>query len=313
MSTEPRDPLNVEERDLARVLRALPGGEPPSALDMKILAAARDALEETPAPAPGAAAKPGQRRWGVGLGVAASAVLAVGIAWRLQTNAPDAAFSAAPQDTAAAESAEGFAAPPAAPPAAAAAGVIASTETEQPERKAVAPAVAMPPPPEEPPVVFDDSRSLDLAATPSMADALNQADAAVLAAEEAMLESPPQAMPAPPAPPPPPALPSLDRTAPAPATPPVLGESSRSNELTERRQRAEVQSAPAPAASGAMQPLPLPAVEDDFALYPESWLIRIEERRRAGDLQGATQSLAAFRARYPAYPIPEALQPLLHP
>ena len=49
MSTDRHDPLDADERELARVLRALPAGEPPSALDARILAMARDAVVTTPA------------------------------------------------------------------------------------------------------------------------------------------------------------------------------------------------------------------------------------------------------------------------
>lgn len=69
----PDDRLDAEEQRLARLLRTLPGGAPPPALDAKILAAARDTTA------------PRRRRpalWG--LGTAAAAVLAVGVIWRLQ-------------------------------------------------------------------------------------------------------------------------------------------------------------------------------------------------------------------------------------
>lgn len=84
MSTDRHDPLDADERELARVLRALPAGEPPSALDARILAMARDAVVSTPAQKD--EGQPRARRaqrlaWG--LGVAASCVIAAGLVWRM--------------------------------------------------------------------------------------------------------------------------------------------------------------------------------------------------------------------------------------
>lgn len=81
--TTPQDPrkhpLQDDEIALARVLRALPAGEPPPSVDAAILAAATDAV-------------PHRRRLGTGLrwlptwavGTAAAAVLAVGIGIQLR-------------------------------------------------------------------------------------------------------------------------------------------------------------------------------------------------------------------------------------
>lgn len=73
------DPLGPDERELARILRALPAAEPPRALDVNILRAAADAC-----------AGRGRRRGGWlgaggalwGIGSAAAAVLALGIGWQ---------------------------------------------------------------------------------------------------------------------------------------------------------------------------------------------------------------------------------------
>lgn len=71
---------DAEERELARIARALPGGGPSPRVDAAVLAAARAATERT---------SPRRRlsvRWG--LGASAAAVLMVGLFWRWQ--APDA-------------------------------------------------------------------------------------------------------------------------------------------------------------------------------------------------------------------------------
>ena len=79
MNRRPLEPLSPEERALADQLARLgPHGEPSAALDARILAAAHDAI------AVSAAARPRSRRWPVGLGVAATTLLAVGIAWQLR-------------------------------------------------------------------------------------------------------------------------------------------------------------------------------------------------------------------------------------
>ncbi|MBW8312818.1 MAG: hypothetical protein K0M64_12410 [Rhizobium sp.] len=118
---DPRQtPLQDDEAALARVLRALPAGEPSARVDAAILAAATDAV------GPRENAAPSRRRlpaWA--LGTAAAAVLAIGVGLQLRPRlAPEAPVAAeAPalmQETAkpAAKAAEDTAAaPPAEAPA----------------------------------------------------------------------------------------------------------------------------------------------------------------------------------------------------
>lgn len=99
MNRRPLEPLDAEEAALAEQLARLgPHGEPSPRLDARILAAAHDAVSEQ--------ARPRRRtRWPLGLGVAASALLAVGIAWQLRPTheSPlDREFAAADADAAAA-------------------------------------------------------------------------------------------------------------------------------------------------------------------------------------------------------------------
>ena len=78
MNPYPHEPLTTEERELAQLTSRLPPhGEPSPALDARILAAAHAAT----APQPVRKHKP---RWPVALGLAASVVFAVGIAWQLR-------------------------------------------------------------------------------------------------------------------------------------------------------------------------------------------------------------------------------------
>lgn len=86
MNTQPprqHEAFSDEERELARVVRALPGGEPPAALDALILKAATDAV---------ASSHPQKNsRWKKGLlgtsalwiGTAAASVLTIGIGWQV--------------------------------------------------------------------------------------------------------------------------------------------------------------------------------------------------------------------------------------
>ena len=63
----PHEPLTPEERALAQSLSRLgPHGGPSPGLDARVLAAARAAVQE--APAPGGQVPPPRRRWPLGLG-----------------------------------------------------------------------------------------------------------------------------------------------------------------------------------------------------------------------------------------------------
>lgn len=85
--SRPHEPLTPEERELAAQLARLgPHGGPSPQLDARILAAARAAVD-APQPAPASSAPPARvprSRWPLGLGVAASVLLAAGVAWQLR-------------------------------------------------------------------------------------------------------------------------------------------------------------------------------------------------------------------------------------
>jgi len=98
MSMREHEPLTQEERDLAQKLSRLDAhAGPSSALDAAILAAARD---DAGASRGGTASAPrGRRRprWPVGLGIAASLAVAVGVAWQLRPQ-PDTQVLSAPAE-----------------------------------------------------------------------------------------------------------------------------------------------------------------------------------------------------------------------
>src|SRR6187200_771605 len=77
----PMEPLDEQEREFARILRALPGGEPSPALDAAILRAATNAAAASKRPGARFLASAGAL-WGIGS--AAAAVLALGVAWQLR-------------------------------------------------------------------------------------------------------------------------------------------------------------------------------------------------------------------------------------
>jgi len=94
--------LDEQERELARVLRALPGGEPPAALDARILKAAGNAAAASSRPRTRWIASAGAL-WGIG--GAAAAVLALGVSWQLmypdnRSMRPEAAPAARMEDKA---------------------------------------------------------------------------------------------------------------------------------------------------------------------------------------------------------------------
>lgn len=82
----PLEPFDAQERELARILAALPGGEPPPQLDARILRAAANAAAASRQPHARWLASAGAL-WGIG--GAAAAVLALGVAWQMRYPAHD--------------------------------------------------------------------------------------------------------------------------------------------------------------------------------------------------------------------------------
>ena len=88
------EPLDPQERALARMLAEAGQAEPPPELDARILAAARAAppaatpihprTGATPPPAAGSRRHVRRRHWPMALGLAASVTLAIGVAWQLR-------------------------------------------------------------------------------------------------------------------------------------------------------------------------------------------------------------------------------------
>lgn len=285
-------PLDPEERALAaRLARLGPHGEPSPSLDARVLAAAHAAATARTARAQGWR----RARWPVGVGVAASVVLAAGIAWQMRPlPAPQfPAGTSARSDaamTAGAERADAFArpfgspapvstpmasGPPSQDIAAATAPVDdAAATASRPaatQDVAAAKALAPPMPSPEPPVVFDAPSPVDVAAPP----------------------------PAPPAPP----------------TPAPVAQARQAGAARAASEAAQAQAAP-PVFDAGDADAPEGDVPPATAASPQvrdAWLARIRELAAAGRTEEARASLAEFRRRYPAYAIPADLHPLLPP
>ncbi len=283
----PQEPLDAQEREFARILRALPGGEPPAALDAAILRAATNAAASSRRPGARVLASMGAL-WGVGS--AAAAVLAIGVFWHLRYGVDRApAGDQAPRVQAVSEVAEDSAvqvdlgAPAAeaqadaAPPPAAAPPLPVATA---PAAKAMAPPArarqeAFAPAPPPPPMMA--------APEPFAADALDEHVARDASAEgKAEVE--------------------MDR------------EQAGTRELAAKNVAAQ----PAPAAAAAQSRADtgnavggMAAPQESAPKKPATWLAEIRVLRDAGRIEEARARLVEFRRQYPNWVIPTDLAPLL--
>jgi hypothetical protein len=306
------DPLDPHEQALARVLRALPGGDPPPALDARILRSAQDALA-TPARRRrlGFAATSTGALWGIGS--AAAAILAVGVTWRVLTP-PDnggpvprvvhVAAQASDQEQDQDSTTVDFVqvpertydyAPP--PPA------MAEAAPKEQARRAV-------PPPE--PMAAPAAPATALP-EPFLDEHVAQAKAA-RAEDGALAAAPAPAM----------------ASAPAPAGE-AAADSANSAQLEEisvtgslaRRERSDAGLAAEARATDDRQQAggARDAIESstaarervllDMRRPPDAWLLKIRARLREGDTSGARASLKLFVERYPQRSVPEDLRALL--
>ncbi len=343
MNPYPPDPLTPEERELALLTSRLgPHGEPSPTLDARVLAAAHAAVSGKPAHARG---KP---RWPVAMGLAASVVFAVGIAWQLRpmqentlqqsvvqerallSQAPaDAATHASnpetrPQVLAEAESSpvvDGMAA-----------GAGAAADRAQPAPSAPAPVSAA--------EIAAAPRQEALRSPPPLRRAVPAAAAEPRAATTEQSKRRDEGYMA--ASPPPPAPPAPQATAaPAPTAESALSfatdpetrgaaasiatdaavNSSAKPTATRRESKA---GAPAGRAqeSAALDSIQVTGsrvrrtdlqvpVSDDAQLAVEDWLERVRTRYGLGDADAARQSLLLFVKDHPSETVPDDLEPLL--
>lgn len=356
MST-PREPLSAQERALAqRLAGAADVHEPVPALDARILAAARAAVDEaaqaaapasevtapraTPSPRlpPSQARRRDRRRWTVGLGVAASLLLAVTVAWQLRPQHTrrlvheSAQAPAAPQAVtevpvpAAADRAE-----PVGTASAPAPGPVREDPAASARRAAPAPSAKPEPigrPPSTPKALSPEPaqrRGQDHTQPQAFAAPAQDAVAPAAQAEPpraTSLDPPPAAPPAPVveagAAPPPPALPdpmpALEGPVDRPDAQRVMAETretARADHLQGDPGAGNRESAPALATGGDNPAALQSAIAQDQRLPADAWLQRIRTHRLEGNGALARASLQAFRQAHPDAPIPEDLRALL--
>jgi len=325
------EPLTPEERDLARRLaRTGAPAEPSPALDARILAAARMATGAAPV----VRRMPPRRRprfaWATGAGIAASLLLAVGIAWQLrplpdadvQYSEAPAAASAGDEPLAELRAPDAFPAPSPEPPA----PPPAQVKPASPATVAAAP--------------VGESRRARRQSAPAR-DAAQQAvtraaEAPVVFDQPSPVDPPPlpQAAPAPPPPAPDAAASQSYRSTP-PAGAAAAGASPRES-ANERERKASADEASRDAAMQhraealdrdevtgsrvredadagfADQPYDDdPPASADSPEVRKAWLSRIRELLDEGKVDAARASLAEFHRRYPGAPLPDDLRPLL--
>ena len=309
------DPLNADERALAEALArdALPGPSPQ--LDARILAAARSATATTATRSSSRRPRP---RWIAGMGIAATLVLAIGIAWRLRPLPP--------QHQAASEyavSAVRVIEPPAqaASPPATADDVVYRQVQSQPvpeapksipaERESAAARKQAPP---EPPVVFDEPSPMD-APTPPPAPPAPAAVAAPQPIANGMAAPAASTMQA---------APmqkqadsydeakNLDRIQVTGSRIPDSAPQAFSREASGMDAAAAADAAAEGGVSRAVLDEEPPATADSPQVQ-EAWLQRIRELLSDGETDAARNSLAEFRRRYPKYVLPEDLRRFVAP
>lgn len=301
--------LDADERALARVVRALPGGEPPPALDARILKAAQDAVAAAP--------KRRRRPWAAlgsawGASSAAAAVLALGVGWQLLNqprglpggdSAPEPVMQMAAKEQEQRTEVDFIQreAPPM-PPAPAAEAVADVATVAMPrapaptaEKRSVAEAAPEPEP------FLDEHVDLHAADDqPMPAAQAAMAAAAGASARDARSELGLGAM----------AKANAAATPAAPAPPPgitaVLGETQRQSredaaivdrvEVTGSRVAREQVRSRAIASSTAAD---RERVAIDAGLAADAWLKRIRQRIKDDDLSGAHASLSLYLERHP--------------
>ena len=274
--TEPKPPIDAldeQERELARVLRALPGGEPPAALDQKILRAAANAAASSRRPRARWLASLGSI-WGVG--GAAAAVLALGVTWQMldpgrtgtvQRSAPAANSSA--QDSAITVDLGVANSAPAPIAATAEAAALDAQAPAAPKPQSTRPIAAR------------------AAAQEVAAPAFAPAPPAAALARDAMLS---------------------DQAAPVAS---AGGDAFSVSEAAAGQASAEA-STKAAAETGAIGNLAAKAAAPAAsAMTPAVWLAQVRKLRSEGRAGDARSSLELFHRYYPQYVIPADLAPLL--
>lgn len=294
MQMPPPEPLDAQERELARVLRALPGGEPPAALDASILRAATNAAAASRRPGARLLASTGAL-WGIGS--AAAAVLALGVAIQMRMS-PEHATGAdsAPRAQAVSEIAEDDS---------------VEVDLGQAQGLPEASLASKPPPPASP--VLDQP-----VPAPRPASPLRREQAPLAASAPA---APPAVAPEPFA------ADALDEHVTNRANVAEAAAAAEGRQREDKEQYAAKSAAaqspppPAEAASARDARADLDTVStvgglaagprSDAPMKPATWIAEIRRLRDAGQIEAARARLVEFRRAYPQWVIPTDLAPLL--
>lgn len=289
--------LTPEERELAqRLARLGPHGEPSPALDARILAAAHATAAPTPVRLP--------PRWPMALGVAASLVLAVGIAWRLRP-LPE----TQPAYRSEAASAVRMMSPPAQAPAESTADVSAPANADVMESSVAAKPLAVEAAPETP--KGTDRPEVAAAPAPEPAIVFDEPAAQAATAKATDFPASPPAPVSPPVANPPQAFGKTASAAAAPAASDAAAASDERQAAAEANQAGMTRDAVATPAARDDEPLDdIPPATADAPAVRDAWLQRIRGLADAGDLQDARASLREFVRRYPTFPLPDDLRAL---
>jgi hypothetical protein len=325
-----QEPLSAEEQSLAQWLGGgRDAAQPSPEVDAAVLAMARDAIRAGPEPhvasAPLSAlpASRRRRRRFSGFAIAASMMLAVGVAWQMRPLPPSPALPVVAGSDGNTSTMAPTSAPIAAIPATPAIDAADSSASNGPDL--LSPAHAnLPPASAKNAAAQPVTRRAAPAATTEAArqQAETQPFWPEPAPPVAVTAAPMIQAPTPPAPP-------------APAAPAAAFE-SRGQEAAEARldavtvtgSRAAMPMARAQPRLADAQPPPQVAaekaaplnrmdsaaeVEADTRLSKRQWLKKIRTRQDAGDLETARASLQRFTEMHPGVAIPRDLQPLLEP
>jgi len=288
---EPRQTsLDSEERALSEALKRVPASDPGAALDARVLAMARDALQ----PRTGNQARRNRMHRLSWLGSAAGAVLAVGIGWQLSQTEPGrdertlrSVPAATPQmhESSAAPSLDVEVirrpAPPASPMPQDAQLPAAAKPVAEPARAGAA----------------RSAKAEDAAAYPFAAQRRQR-----VARVDAEAEPPIPAQAPPPA--------AAPESAAAPAAGPTEESRAMENSDATTLERVEV-SGSRIRRGDEVDADGFPPIARDARLQPREWIERIRARRAAGQEGNARKSLEDFARSYPYLVVPEDLRPLL--
>jgi hypothetical protein len=330
------EPLTQEERELAQLIaRVGPHGEPPAGLDAKILSAAHAAADS--------GRHPRKPRWPVAIGLAASMVLAVGVAWQLRPLPPAAPL---PSVASAPVAAEMAAQAEAEPEAAATPMQVDAVEARDSAAVAQAPMMSAPPPP--PPAKSLPPPRPVTPLPPSRRAARNPPPEAPPVRRQAQDDDRYHSLDAPP-----PAAPVMAAAAPAADAPSAFAPEPRDATIAEglsANEAADYSAARATAkqtathgemkAGAALREkersaqqraeedrpsldrievtgsrlqrtdLQVP-ISDDARLPVDEWLERVRTRYGLGDADAAKRSLLLFVRDHPDEAVPGDLEPLL--